>query len=543
MKDENTQELILEAAGRGDYAAVEKAARSILEKNPASLGALRLLGYACIYTGRTDEGREFFIKALEASPVQTGIRLEAARALKNTGEYDGALLQVESFLEEDVANPQAMSLYGEILLAAGRTDEALDHFLEAYEQFPDSPEIMINLSRIYQEMGRKEIALETVDMLLNMQEALAPPEEVARLEELYAKTARAMEKGAADMWRAALDELEKTLAPPLPSSGEEEEELSGIGSISSLFAVQKKPEPAQPQKKAPAKKKPAAGEKKPAKKGKKAAKTETAKKETSEEPPAGKTAESPAESPKSPPPEEEAKPTAFEQPLAEAEFPLEDDRVSIDIEYEIETENEEETAETQIVEPEAAPEIEIEAPPGINELAGLEDGDEAVSEPENETPQPEIEAEGEGETTESETEPLPESEIEPEPEGEAEPETPETEPESEIDAGIEAQAPEPEGEPAEESEPETPEPETEPEPASEPETETGAESETPEPEIEPEDAEEEEPETQDSSVALLDYLLSLAAALPKKKRDAFKKSGYEKRAKALKKKLLELGRK
>ncbi len=129
------------AAGRtGDPATAIAAFEAVLEKIPGHVGALYNLARVLIQQGRRAEGTR---------------RLEAFRAMSELREEIDFTTRA---VKKNPANLAGRLELGRLLLAAGRTEDALAELLAARQLGPGEPRIYRLLAEAFQRLGRTEDA-------------------------------------------------------------------------------------------------------------------------------------------------------------------------------------------------------------------------------------------------------------------------------------------------------------------------------------------------------------------------------------------------
>ena len=107
--------------------------RRALELRPEYRDAHYVLGSMMGQLGELDQALFHFAEAHRIDPDYLDAHLEWAIALGKTGEVDRALSEMEAVIRADPTFARARAAAATLLIAAGRFDEAYDHYLQAAE--------------------------------------------------------------------------------------------------------------------------------------------------------------------------------------------------------------------------------------------------------------------------------------------------------------------------------------------------------------------------------------------------------------------------
>ena len=108
----------------------------VLEVQPDNLVALLQTGDLYLATGQPRKAEEQYAKALTANPRLKSIQTKIAWAKAQGGDMNSALAMNRQYLREVPNDSQAVTAYANLLLAAGRVDEALDTVQKSLKKQP-----------------------------------------------------------------------------------------------------------------------------------------------------------------------------------------------------------------------------------------------------------------------------------------------------------------------------------------------------------------------------------------------------------------------
>ena len=97
----------------------------VLEVQPENLVALLQTGDIYLATGQPRKAEDQYTKALKANPSLKSIRTKIAWAKAQAGDMNSALAMNRQYMQETPADPQAVTAYANLLIKAGRIDEAM----------------------------------------------------------------------------------------------------------------------------------------------------------------------------------------------------------------------------------------------------------------------------------------------------------------------------------------------------------------------------------------------------------------------------------
>ncbi len=118
---------------KGDAAAALDQFVQAANIQPDFAEAHNNVGTILLLTGRTTEAVEAFRKAVRLAPKYAIAHYNLGNALKQSGDLDlgGAIAEFQTSLQLDPTNAEAENNLADVLLQAGRTQEAFTHFARA----------------------------------------------------------------------------------------------------------------------------------------------------------------------------------------------------------------------------------------------------------------------------------------------------------------------------------------------------------------------------------------------------------------------------
>jgi tetratricopeptide (TPR) repeat protein len=128
------------------------------------------------YAGAVEE----YQKELQISPKNAAAIIALSRLAFEDNRQDEAMVFAQHAVELDPNNPENRSLYGEILLKAGKTQESVQQLQTAKQFSPDSASIRFLLAAAYRKLHRKsEADRETAafNLLKDKENVAVSPEE------------------------------------------------------------------------------------------------------------------------------------------------------------------------------------------------------------------------------------------------------------------------------------------------------------------------------------------------------------------------------
>jgi TolB-like protein len=158
-----------------NWAAAEAEIKQGLRMGPANEGVQADAGILACVLGRWDEGMRYFRAALSQDPFNTGLLGDSGLCLLRAGRYVDAEEQLRRALAISPASDVWWIDLGEVLLARGELEAALDAFRHTnFRHYR-----LIGLTAVYHAMGRSAESNDAVQQL-DADGATVDPYEVAR---------------------------------------------------------------------------------------------------------------------------------------------------------------------------------------------------------------------------------------------------------------------------------------------------------------------------------------------------------------------------
>ena len=145
----------------GDAKAAQESFQTAAGIDPKSAFAELGLARALTKQNRLDDAAPHFRKAAELDPTRRDVLLELADEDEKAGKSDDAIAIYNQFPD----NPATQERLGQLLLKAGRAQEAVDHFKVAVALSP-TPANRVGLVQAYLKTNQPDLALPLVDQVL-----------------------------------------------------------------------------------------------------------------------------------------------------------------------------------------------------------------------------------------------------------------------------------------------------------------------------------------------------------------------------------------
>lgn len=136
-----------------DLPQAEAAARQVLQRAPANVAALCVLGEIAVRLGIYGEAQRLFRAALIASPEFSDAKINLARALFRTSDFGEGLLLLDDVLMLDPRNRPALSAKLATLGQIGAYDRSLASHEQALAQQPDQPWLWVSYGNVCKTLG------------------------------------------------------------------------------------------------------------------------------------------------------------------------------------------------------------------------------------------------------------------------------------------------------------------------------------------------------------------------------------------------------
>lgn len=162
--------------------------RSIVEDDPANLGAKVKLGQLYLLAKATDLADQMATEVLTANPAHDGGLALKAGVLVQQGKAPEGLVNAEQAYKLNAASIDNIILLASIYGGLKRSDDAIALLEKEVKQHPDSNSIHTLLAQIYLSSGRQALAEETLKKLVELNpDTLAFRTQLARFYETSAR--------------------------------------------------------------------------------------------------------------------------------------------------------------------------------------------------------------------------------------------------------------------------------------------------------------------------------------------------------------------
>jgi len=175
-----------------------------------------LLGIVALMEKQEDAAEDFFIRARRKMREQGSSKdgpspaVLEAKAWNEGGFADRAIESLDEHLREHPRDLEVQKFLAELLMGADQDSRALGILQTLKIDLPDSTEVLAMLARVYQRLGQKNEALETVDELISIQGQRATSDDLNALNkslELYEQTVEAFQDEHGEAWEKSLESL------------------------------------------------------------------------------------------------------------------------------------------------------------------------------------------------------------------------------------------------------------------------------------------------------------------------------------------------
>jgi Flp pilus assembly protein TadD len=147
-----------EALMEGDLERALALLRTAHQIAPDFVKAANNLGVAHARSGDLGEAVETYRAGLESDPKDVALLTNLARAYQLLGRLDEASATLSQIEGENTTNPYFYVYQGELALARGEIQAALDYMAEALRRDSELPEVHLGLVKVYLESGNLERA-------------------------------------------------------------------------------------------------------------------------------------------------------------------------------------------------------------------------------------------------------------------------------------------------------------------------------------------------------------------------------------------------
>ena len=125
---------------------------------PDFVKAINNLGVAYARRGEVEKAVEIYRLGLEAEPRDVALLTNLARAYQQLGRLEEASVALSQIEGANTSNPYFYLYQGELALARGDLEAALEHMAEALRRDSEVPEVHLGLVKVYLEAGDFERA-------------------------------------------------------------------------------------------------------------------------------------------------------------------------------------------------------------------------------------------------------------------------------------------------------------------------------------------------------------------------------------------------
>ncbi len=153
------------AVDEQDLPGAETLLSQAVDRCPTDIDARQHYASILWKRGLKVEAIEQITKALELSPEDVGLCLEAGRMYWNIGLLDDADQLSKKAIRNAPHSVEAWYLHGQVALARGHSEDALADFHRALSIAPDNREVLLDTAKVYQMLNRPRRALSTLAIL------------------------------------------------------------------------------------------------------------------------------------------------------------------------------------------------------------------------------------------------------------------------------------------------------------------------------------------------------------------------------------------
>jgi len=187
----------------GHYPEAAAALKAVVKRDASNIEALRALGTVYQKSGNARAAMECFKRILAVDPSALAFRLDLAELHKQAGDWKAAETELKAYLSQRPEDKAARLELGRVYALWGAHDHALQIFRQL-ERSGGGPEVLAELSALYQAMGDKEKAVQAIDALINLRGGRGRPEDIEDINESLKRYESAVKVYSKDV-RAAWD--------------------------------------------------------------------------------------------------------------------------------------------------------------------------------------------------------------------------------------------------------------------------------------------------------------------------------------------------
>src|SRR5206468_3336855 len=150
-----------EAMLREDYAAAEQMLRSVLQRRPEDVAAIRMLGEIAANFGALRDAERLLRKALDLASGFEYARLHLALTLNQQNRSGEALAEVEKITGELRDLDETRNLRASLSGRIGDYEDSATLYRQSVAEAPDNLKLLISLAYALQTLGRIDEAIAT----------------------------------------------------------------------------------------------------------------------------------------------------------------------------------------------------------------------------------------------------------------------------------------------------------------------------------------------------------------------------------------------
>lgn len=139
----------IEALGKNNFDAAEKAFLQLLKLSPENASALVNLGLVDVRLGRPNDAKNYLQRAIRVAPDAALAWTTLGLIYQNEDNTEGATAALAQAVFLNPKSPQAHNYYGVTLAKRGWYDAAEEELQKAVELAPDFAEAQFNLALVY----------------------------------------------------------------------------------------------------------------------------------------------------------------------------------------------------------------------------------------------------------------------------------------------------------------------------------------------------------------------------------------------------------
>jgi tetratricopeptide (TPR) repeat protein len=166
---------LLETRMRGEYHKLIPILIEASNRYPSNVDFRLELARNFKETGKLDQALEQFEIAREIDPNRKTIYNDLAYIYAARGDFSTAIGYIDRYRELAPDEPNPYDSKGEILMWAGKLDEAINHFQKALVKWPKFYNSARQLSQLYSELGHFDKALEYINYVNEISNAAYVP--------------------------------------------------------------------------------------------------------------------------------------------------------------------------------------------------------------------------------------------------------------------------------------------------------------------------------------------------------------------------------